>query len=153
MATKTPNFFDFDVTKYLGDVKMPGVDVDALVSAQKRNIEALTQANKLAYEGMQAIMKRQAEILRQAIEEASSVATKVTQADTPTAKITAQTDLVKDAFESTLGNVKELSEMMAKSNSEVMDLLNARFTASLDELKTVVDKAPTAAAKTTRAAK
>ena len=41
-------FLDMDVQKMMGEFKLPNVDVDAVVAAQKKNIEALTSANQLA---------------------------------------------------------------------------------------------------------
>lgn len=137
MATKqqADQFFDFDVSKYLGDLKVPGVDVDSLVSSQRKNIEALTQANKLAYDGIQALVKRQAEILRQTVDEAAQVAKDLAEPGNPADKAAKQTELAKEAFERSLSNLRELSEMVAKANTEAFDLLNKRFTQNLDELR------------------
>jgi phasin family protein len=125
----------FDISKYIGDFKVPGVEVEVLVASQRKNIEALTQANKLAFEGVQAVFKRQVEILRQSIEESAAAAKEITDASTPQEKAIRQTELTKDAFERSLSNARELSEIIAKSNSEAFDLLNKRFTQVLDELK------------------
>lgn len=59
----------FDVTKMLGDVKIPGFDMQAVMDAQRKNIEALTAANQTAVQGMQAGAQQQAEILSQAMNE------------------------------------------------------------------------------------
>jgi phasin family protein len=146
MATKqaTPAFdFDiakFDISKYLGDFKVPGVDVETLVASQRKNIEALTQANKLAFEGFQALFKRQVEIARQSIEESATVARQLVEAGTPQEKAVRQTELTKDAFEQALANSRELSEIVAKSNGEAFDLLNKRFFQVLDEMKETISK-------------
>src|ERR1700730_2491935 len=58
----------FDVTKALGDFRLPGLDVEAIVATQRKNLEALTQANQLAIEGVRALAQRQAEIAQQAFE-------------------------------------------------------------------------------------
>ena len=54
----------FDLTKMMSEFKLPGIDMETLMETQRKNIEAVTQANKVAVEGMQAIAKRQAEMLR-----------------------------------------------------------------------------------------
>jgi hypothetical protein len=44
----TNEFFDVtkaDVTKAFGDVRLPGLDVQAIVATQRKNLEALTQAS------------------------------------------------------------------------------------------------------------
>lgn len=140
MAGKTDMPFDFDMTKYMADMKVPGVDMDAMVSLQQKNLEVMTAANRLAFEGMQAIMKRQAEIMRQAVEESTAAATGIAGAPTPAEKMVKQTEAYKDTFERTIANIRELSELISKSNTEVLDLFNKRFAEVLDEVKVAVTK-------------
>ena len=64
MADARPNPFDFDVTKIFADFRFHPFDVEAAWAAQRRNIEALSQANQLAIESMQAVAKRQIELTR-----------------------------------------------------------------------------------------
>lgn len=134
-------FFDLDISKYLGDFKVPGVDVETLVSSQRKNIEALTQANRLAYDGLQAVMKRQVEILRQTVDECAQATKDISEPGTAQDKAAKQTELAKEAFERSLANMRELSEMVAKANSEAFDLLNKRFTQSMDEVRDLFAKA------------
>lgn len=143
MATKqqADQFFDFDISKYVGEFKVPGVDVDTIVTSQRKNIEALTQANKLAYEGLQAVVKRQVEILRSTMDEVAEATKGLSEPGTAQDKAAKQTELAKEAFERALGNMRELSEMVAKANSEAFDLLNKRFSQSLDEVRDAFLKA------------
>jgi phasin family protein len=141
-AKQAPQGFDFDISKYVGEFKIPGVDVETLVASQRKNIEALTQANKLAFEGLQAMFKRQVEIARQSIEESTAVARQLVETGSPQEKAVRQTELTKDAFEQALANSRELSEIITKSNSEAFELLNRRFFQILDELKDGIAKAP-----------
>lgn len=141
MAIKPEAFFDFDPTKLLSDFKVPGVDVESVLASQKRNIEALTAANRTAVEGLQAVAKRQMEILRAVMEQAAAATKDIAEAATPQEKAAKQAELAKVAFESALSNLRELSEMVAKSNAEALDLLNKRFTANLDEVRDALLKA------------
>ena len=140
MATKpTGNpFFDADFSKVLGDFKMPGVDVDSILSAQRKNIEALTAANQLAIEGLQAVLRRLAEIVRQSLDEAGNAAGEVIAAGSPEDKAAKQAELVKAAFEKSLSNIRELAEMVAKSNTEAADVLAKRVSEGLEEVKTAI---------------
>jgi phasin family protein len=128
-----------DMTKMFGEFKAPGVDMQSVMTSQRKNIEALTQANKLALEGMQAVFKRQAEILKQSIEE-SAAATRELASGTAQDKMAKQTEIAKQAFEKALSNARELSEIVAKANGEAVELLNKRFAAMLDEFRDVVSK-------------
>ncbi|HOB60513.1 MAG TPA: phasin family protein [Candidatus Competibacteraceae bacterium] len=130
----------FDMTKMLGDVKIPGFDMEAVVTAQRKNIEALTAANQAAVQGMQAVAQRQAEILSQAMSEVSSVAQELSSAGNPKDMTTKQAELVRKAFEQALANMRELAEMVSKSNTEAFAIINKRVTESLQELKSLVAK-------------
>jgi phasin family protein len=128
-------FWDMDVSKMMADMKVPGVDMDALMQSQRKNIEALTAANKLAFEGMQAVATRQTEILRQTMDELSKMMQEMMAAGTPEDRMAKQADLTKAAFEKSLANMKEIAEMIAKSNSEAADVITQRVSATLEEIK------------------
>ena len=140
MAKKPEIPMEFDITRFMGDMKVPGVDVEAMMSAQRKNIEALSEANRLAFEGMQAIMKRQAEILRQTVEQVAGATKDMAEPGSPQEKAARQTELAKDAFETALSNMRELAEMVARSNGEAFDLLNKRFTQMFDEVREQMTK-------------
>jgi phasin family protein len=133
-------FLDLDMTKALSDFKVPGIDIDSVMATQRKNIEAVTAANQLAFEGLQAVVRRQTEILRQSMEEVGSMMSDVIAAGSPEDKVAKQTELVKAAFEKALANMKELSEMVAKSNTEAADVLSKRVSESLDEVKAAIAK-------------
>lgn len=134
-------FGDFDVTKMMGEFKFPFVDVDAFVETQRKNFEAVTAANQKAVEGYQALAQRQFELMQSAFDSATKSATEVMEAASPEDKAAKQADATKAAYETAVGNFKELYELAAKSNLEAADLINTRITASIDELKTTVAKA------------
>ena len=154
MASGSEAFFDvsklmkeFDPTKMVGELsnmlkqyKVPGVDVDSIVASQKKNLEALTSANRVAIEGMQAVVKRQAEILQETMNEASKAVDALSKAGSPPDIAAKQAELTKDAFERALSNMRELAEMVAKSNQEATNTINSRISASLDEMKEVALK-------------
>ncbi len=124
-----------EFSKMLKQYNLPGVDMDSLMASQKKNLEALTQANRVALEGMQAVAKRQAEILQETMNEASKAVDVLSKAGSPTEVAAKQAELAKDAFERALANMRELAEMVAKSNEEATSTINARISATLDEIK------------------
>ena len=127
--------FNVDFTKYLADLKFPNLDIEAYIAAQRKNVEALSQANRTAYDGLQAIAKRQIEIVRQSLDQASAAAREVVEPGTPQDKAAKQAELAKVSFERALANLRELGELVTKANSEAFDLLQTRFTQSLDEVR------------------
>ncbi|MGE0716123.1 MAG: phasin family protein [Alphaproteobacteria bacterium] len=141
MAQPTNPFLDFDPTKLLGDFKIPGVDTDAMMAAQRRNVEALAKANQLAAEGMQAVMKRQAEIVRQSMEEATRAMGALSQAGGPEQRMARQAEIAKTAFEAAIANMREIAELMARANKDTFDVINKRVAEGLDEVRSLMAQA------------
>lgn len=130
----------FDLSKLMSSAQIPGVDIQALISAQSKNIQALAEANKLAMEGMQAIAKRQMEILTQTMSEASKVANTLSSSGDPREKMVQQTQLAKTAFEQAIANMRELADMVQKSNREAADIISKRVSSGLEEVKDLASK-------------
>lgn len=131
-------FAEIDFTKVMGEFKFPGVNVDSLVQTQRKNFEAIAAANQLAIEGYQAVAKRQADILREAIEEFTKAGQDLSSAgQSPDVRVAKQAELAKAGYEKTLSNLRELSEMMVKSNSEAFGVISKRVAEALDEVKHV----------------
>ncbi|MFA5120920.1 phasin family protein [Zavarzinia sp.] len=125
--------------KFVGDLKVPNVDLDSIVSSSRKNIEALTQANKIAFEGFQAVAKRQVEIMRETMTEAASVLRGMMSGGSGDAKVAPE--VLKKAFEAALANMRELAEMTSKANSEAFDVIQKRVADSIEELKSLTAKA------------
>ena len=137
----TPKNGLFDVTKLMGDFRVPGIDLEAAVASQRKNIEALTQANQLAVEGVQALVRRQVEITRQAMEDFSAMFRDFVQpSGSPEDRIAKQAEYSKQAIEKGLSNAKELTELVTKANSEAFNVINKRVTESLDEVRDFAKK-------------
>lgn len=122
---KMPNF---DFTKLMKDFKLPGVDLATIMDREKKNIEALTEANRVAFEGWQALVRRQAEILQDSIKRAVDTV----QGEDAGAK---RMDLASHAFETALSNMRELAEMAIKSQKDAFDVIRKRAEEDLAALR------------------
>lgn len=128
----------FDFTKLAGQFKVPAVDTDAVLKHQRKNIEALTVAQKVAFEGVQAVAQRQAEIARKSFEDAANVAKSLTVAGKPEDKLAQQADFFKKGYEQALADGRELVELGVKSNEEAVEVINQRVVEAMDEVKTAI---------------
>ena len=116
-------------------INVPGVDMPKILDAQRKNVEAITQANRIALEGVQSLMQRQAEIMQQSIEEATKSMQNFDPAADPAERVTAQTALAQEAFQHTLDRMRELAEMASTSQTEAFEAIQHRFTEALDEIR------------------
>lgn len=121
-------------------MKMPGMpDFQAFAEAQKRNLEALATANKLAMEGAQAVGRRNMEIMQQVMGEMTQAMQNMTTLEgSPTDKAAQQAEMVKTAYERAVANMQEIAELIQKSNGEAVSVLNRRFAEALQEVKGMV---------------
>jgi len=135
MADARPNPFDFDMTKMFADFRFHPFDVEAAWAAQRRNIEALSQANQLAIESMQAVAKRQIELTRETFEGFLALwrdmATPVSTED----RIVKNTDYVKKMMEKGAAHGREIATIATKAGTAAAEVLHKRASASLDEMR------------------
>jgi phasin family protein len=136
-ASKTTAASFAGVTKLLKQFKLPGVDINALIATQRKDIEALAAANQQAYEGMQSLAKRQTEILRETME-AWQEAAKELAGKSLSESAEIRTALAKSAFVKALGNMRDLAEMAIKSQAQVLEGLKKRAQENLEELKNLL---------------
>ncbi len=138
----TEFFAKFDPTKTFQELnaafsqwQVPGMDMDAVMANQRKNFEALTNANKAAFGGMQKIAERQREILQQAWQEAKDISETAGKAGDPQQAMTKQAEIFQQALDRALGHMRELAEICAEANQEAYDALSKRFNESLAELR------------------
>ena len=133
-----------DFGKYWSNGKTANLDVNWLIAYQRKNIEAITVANQRAFEGVQALAKRQAEIARDTAEELQKATKELTSAGTPEDKLVKQADVAKETFETAVANVSELAELVQKLHSEAFEVLKNRVIENFDEVKAAFETKPVA---------
>jgi phasin family protein len=126
----------FDFSKMVGDMRAPGVDVETLVAMQRKNVEALTQANQLAIEGAQAVLRYQLEMARRTMEDFSAMFSSFLQPNgSMEDRISKQADFSKTAIEKGISNARDISDLVAKANTEAFNVLSRRVTETLEEIR------------------
>ncbi len=123
----------FDFTKMLSQFRIPGVDFAAIVDRERKNIEALAEANRIAFEGWQALVRRQSEILQEAMKQAVADAR---QEDA----VKKRADLARERFESALSNMRELAEMATRSQKEAFDVVRKRVEENIESFRNLGKK-------------
>jgi phasin family protein len=134
-AQARPSFFDFDVTKVMADFRFRPLDVEALMACQRRNIEAFSQANQLAVEGVQAVARRQIEIARQTIEDMSVLLRDLAQPVSTEERISKNTEYAKQFLDKSVNHGREITLLATKAGTEAADVLRKRAAEGLDELR------------------
>jgi len=131
-----------EMTKRFKEMRFPTMmpDSSALMAAHKRNMEVLSNANRLALEGAQAVARRHMEIMQQTMTELSEHVRELTTTESPQAKAARQADLVKKSYERAVANIRDLSDLIQRSNGEALAVLSERFKEAMDEIKGLMEK-------------
>jgi phasin family protein len=125
-----------ELMKMFAEFRMPQFgDLEGLAQAQRRNLEALTAANRVALEGAQAVARRHMEIVQSAMGEMTEAMRGITGTENPQERAARQAELLKSGYERAVSNMKEIADLIQKSNGEALELLNRRFTEAMDEIR------------------
>ncbi len=130
-----------DYFKNFGNFENPVVDLNSLMSLQRRNFEALSAANQALVEGVQAVSRRNGEVARESVEGFLKATKDIMTGKSPENNTAKQADYVRSSYESAVSNAREISEMLSKSCFEAFDVLNKRASESVSELSKAAKKA------------
>ncbi|MCQ4162240.1 TIGR01841 family phasin [Roseomonas sp. GC11] len=134
---------EMDIMRLLSDFRLPVMpDMEALAAAQRRNFEALSAANRVALEGAQAVARRHMEILQQSMSEMTQVMQAATPGASPQDQAAKQAEMLKATYGRAVSNLQEIADMIQKSNTEALSLLNRRFAEAMEEVQKLMAKTP-----------
>ena len=138
MAKQTFPYDFTELTRMMRDYQVPGVDWQELMASQQKNVEALTKANQVLFEGAQAVIQREVEILQKAMQEFAEASRDLMQEGDPQAQTQKRLELAKASFEAALRNMRELAELAGRSNREALETINKRAMESFDEIRSAM---------------
>jgi phasin family protein len=116
-------------------LQFSGPEVESMFASQRKNVEAMMQANRLALDGVQAVWRRQLDFIQEAVEGLTTLVGDFPAPPGPlNEKVAKHAEYSKRAFERNLANVGELTELATKAASDAMNIINQRFCEGLGEV-------------------
>ena len=109
--------------KFGKDLKMPKVDVDAILAHHRKNLEALEKAAKATAAGASSLIARQREMLQETLREITDMAQSFRVPGDPQDMMAKQADFARKSFETAVKNASEVAEIVRKSGSESVQIL------------------------------
>lgn len=128
-----------DIRGVLDQLKLPGIDIQAIIAGRRQDIEAVADANKKAFEGMKALVQRQTEMLKEAVAEWRAAVKDITDTDRGD-KAAKSAELARRALDKAIANMRELAEMAIKSQSDAWESVGKRFQDNVADLKKVLGR-------------
>ncbi len=118
----------FDPAKYSA-----AFDMDSTINRNKRHIESTSHANHLVMANMQALLKRQADILQDSTSRLLDCCKKIATLNNHEKIVEEQTNYIKESIAANLANTKELAEISTKAQIEMLDHLGGAMSETVNE--------------------
>ena len=131
MATSKKTAATDDFGQIFEKFKLPGIDIAAIVESQRKDMEALAEANRLAFEGIQSLAQRRNEILQESLAEWQAAMQDMSGKDA----LSKQAEQARKGVEKAVANMRELAEMEAASRSKAWKVVQYRFQENLANLQ------------------
>lgn len=103
--------------------KLPGINLKAILASQRKDLEALAQANREVYEGMKALAKRNNEMLRESLAQ-WRVAMRESRGK---GALSRQAAIAQKGMKRAVANFRELAGMEAATRRKAWKVLQDRF--------------------------
>ena len=145
MASKSP-FPEFDFKwpnfdqGFWDRFNVPGMDATALMESQKKNFDALVNANRKAAEGYQNLMRRQGEIMTETMQAIQEAVADLMKANDGKELPKKQTELVEKTIARALKHMRELAELTISANSDAFKVIQDRAKESIGEMQELAEK-------------
>jgi hypothetical protein len=120
-----------DISRMLATLTTPPVDLEAVTEAQRKNLETLSTVCLLALDSIHESARRQSALLAETVDhlfEAARSAASNGGAD--------GTAVQRVLFARGVDTMREIAELIAKSNGEALEVVGQRAKTCLDELNT-----------------
>jgi phasin family protein len=112
-----------------------GPEVETMFASQRRNVEAIMQTNRLAFDGVQAVWGRQLDFIQETVEGLTTHVGDLAPPSHPlNEKFARHAEYSKKVFEKNLANARELTEIATKVTTDATNIINQRFCECLDEV-------------------
>ena len=121
-------------------------DTNLFVKIQRKNIMALSEIQNLMLERIQSTTQLQAEIMSKLMENNTKFASELMSETSPQEKISRQSIMLKEIGDKSLKNIKEIGQLLSKSNRQVATVVNKSVASSIEDLQELVNNSTQKAA-------
>jgi phasin family protein len=111
----------------------------SLLEARRNDVEALAKANTLAYEGMQALVRKQTEMLNASAQAIQAAAGRMS-GDNAAESMAKRGAFIQESLQTAFENMRELAEMAQKSQTESLAAISKRAEQTMQELTALSSK-------------
>ena len=122
------------LNQLLERANLTGIDTAGIVEARRKDIEAILAANRIVYQGAQALAQKQLDILRTTMNAARSAVSEGSFRGTPVEIANRQRELLSKAFQMSLAHMRELADIVQNAQAEAFAVVKDQVEADIRDL-------------------
>jgi len=132
-----------DMFKQFGEqLKIPTVDMTKVMEHHQKNLEAMTRSWQAMATGATEVAHRQRAIFEEALKDISAMAQEYKPGGDPQQIMAKQTEFVQKAVEAAIANTRDIAELVQKSSTEALQIVQDRMKESYEEIRASLEKKP-----------
>ena len=139
MTDATQSYLDI-LSKFGADLGLPTVDVNRLLEAHKKNIEALANSASVISEGARSVAEKNQEIFEAGLREVAAIARDYRPLAAEADLAEKRVEFAKKVFDAIAKNARDVNDIANQSTKEASRIFQDRLKASIDEIKASVGK-------------
>lgn len=128
-------FVNTDLTRMWSHLKLPSIKIEELIEVHRKNASALTSANQVVFDGLTTLAQRQSELMKATVNDCSKVTYDFLGGASLAERATKQADAARDICVSSVAGLQELSGIVLRTNVIAVDILHARVSEALAEVR------------------
>lgn len=135
--TDNTSYIDM-LRKFGSDLGLPKLNVDELLQAQKKNLEALGQSAKVAAHGAQSVAQKQREVIEAGLREASTLAREYKPLGKIHENLALQTEFARKVFDIAVKGAQDSASTARQSTTEAVKIIQDRMKENFEEFRASV---------------
>jgi phasin family protein len=122
------------LNQLLERANLTGIDTAGIVEARRKDIDAILEANRIVYQGAQALAQKQLEILRTTMNAARGAVAEGSFTGSPLEIANRQREFLSRAFQMSLAHMRELADIVKNSQSEAFAVVRGQVDSDIRNL-------------------
>jgi phasin family protein len=122
-------------SKFGSEMKLPKIDVEAVLSHHRKNLEALEKSARATAAGASSLLSKQRAALQETLSEITDMAQSYRVQGDPQELMAKQAEFARKSFEAAVKNAGEVAEIVKKSGTESIEILRERIRESMEEIR------------------
>lgn len=129
------SFANTDLARMWSPLKLPSIRIEELFEVHRKNASALTSANQVVFDGLTTLAQRQGELIKATVKDCSKVTYDVMRSASFPERAVTHAEAARDICVSSVAGLQALSDIVLKTNVTAVDILNARVSEALAEVR------------------